>query len=247
MNDLERRLRAALSAATEQAPPGLTDAIARRHRRHQFRVGASLLAAIAAVALAVPAVTSALRGGSDGGTVATPGSISSPGRSAAPRTHGGLHAAVGTVLSGCGAEASQGGLGRDWQASPATHAGPLWFFDGGHSAAPLRLYVAVVVLSKLQPGSAVVVRVAPAGRPYLRFLYGPADSLNPGTRHTMRSGESGVTFVACQPGRGSARSPGITDYYGGFLVMGARCVPVRAWIPGRARPLLIRLGACPAR
>lgn len=151
-------------------------------------------------------------------------------------------AAAGTALSGCAAQASSGGLGDHWQAGPATHAGPLWFIDGGHSRGPLRLYVAVVVLSKLRAGSRVVVRVAPAGRGDLRFLYGPADSLNPGVRHTMASGEAGVTFVACRSGLGAA---GITDYYGGFLIRGARCVPVQAWVPGRASPVALRLGACP--
>jgi hypothetical protein len=234
MNDFERRLRDALRAASEQPPPGLMDAVMRRHKRHQFRLGASLVAVAAAVAVAVSPVTNALRSGSPGGPAG-------PRRPASSRVHPGRSlAAAGTVLSGCAA-ANSGSVGADWRSRPGTaHAGPLWFLDGGHSKGRLRLYVAVVVLQgQLKPGSVVVVKVAPAGQRYLRFLYGPADSLSSAATYTMRSGESGVTFQACAP-----MPPGITDYYGGFLIDGARCVPAQVWLPGRARPALIRLGAC---
>ena len=103
----------------------------------------------------------------------------------------------------------------------------------------------IVVITGVRPGSASVVRVAPAGRADLRFLFGPNDSLNPGTRYTMRSGEAGVTFFACQPGSGAGGTVPYTDYYGGMLVAGQRCVPVEVWPPGAARPVTVRLGACP--
>ncbi|HUZ52061.1 MAG TPA: hypothetical protein VMU94_05985 [Streptosporangiaceae bacterium] len=285
MTDLERRLRAALRAAAEPAPPGLLDAVMRRHRRHRIRVGASVLAVLAAAALAVPPVTSALSGdGMPGGGAppvrpggglasnplrvvftrrsptpsrpatpirsATPSRPATPTRSASQSQGPGPQrrpvAAAGTVLSGCGG-ANLGALGRNWQALPYVKAGPLWFLADGHSSGPVRLYVAVAVLDGLRPGSVVVARVAPAGRPYLRFLYGPSDSLNPGTRYTARSGEPGVTFVACPQSQQIVPSPRITDYYGGYLVKGARCVPVRVWVPGRAGPILIHLGSCPGR
>ncbi len=248
MTDLERRLRAALHAAAEQPPPGLMDAVLRRHRRHRVRVAASLVAVLAAAALAVPPVTGALRseGRAGGGTPAvTPGGglPSDPSRAVAHRRP---VAAAGTVLSGCGG-ANLGAVGRNWRAQPGVQAGPLRFQADGHSSGPVRLYVSLAILSRLSPESVVVVRVAPAGRRYLRFLYGPSDSLNPGTRYTMRSGEAGVTFVACRPGQEIVPSSQITDYYGGYLVLGAHCVPVRVWVPGRARPIRIRLGACPGR
>jgi hypothetical protein len=59
----------------------------------------------------------------------------------------------------------------------------------------------------------------------------------------MRSGEDGVTFEAC-PGHGPVPTPGITDYYGGFLVAGSRCVPVHVWLPGSASRFLVHLGLC---
>ena len=245
MTDLERELRAALRAATEPAPSGLLEAVMRRHRRHRIRMGASVLAVLAAAALAVPPVTSALRseGTSGGGRPAvSPGGRLSPGTA----HHRRPVAAAGTVLSGCGG-ANLGALGRHWQAEPSVKAGRLWFLDGGHSSGRVRLYVAIAVLDGFRPGSVVVVKAAPAARPYLRFLYGPSDSLSAGTRYTARSGEAGVTFVACSPSQQIVRSPRITDYYGGYLVRGARCVPALVWLPGRADPETIRLGACPGR
>jgi hypothetical protein len=238
MTDLEGRLRTALHAASEQAPAGLMEAVMRRHMRHRIRVGASVLAVGLAAALAVPPVTNALSG------VDRPGAGRAPAQSShrsQPPSVPRAAAAAGTVLSGC-ADSNLGVLGRDWKAYPATNAGPLWFLAGSTAAGQrlggrLSLHVAIVVLDRLRPGSVVVVRVAPGSRSDLRFLYGPKDSLNPGTRYTMRSGEPGVTFVVC--------SPDYTDYYGGFLVRGARCVPVRVWVPGRAHPLTTRLGVCP--
>jgi hypothetical protein len=139
-----------------------------------------------------------------------------------------------------------GALGGNWRSGPVyAHTGPVWFLAGGFGHGPVSLFVSIVVLSRLKAGSTVVVKVVPAGHPFLRFLYGPADELSPGTKYTMRSGEAGVTFEAC-PDHGPMPTPGITDYYGGFLVDGARCVPVHVWVPGRAMPYRIRLGVCSA-
>jgi len=109
---------------------------------------------------------------------------------------------------------------------------------------------ALAVLDGLKAGSSVVLKVAPGWRQDLRFLYGPSDELTPRTQHLTRlagHGERGVTFVACSPAQQIVPSRHFTDYYGGYLVRGARCVPVRAWLPGNAHPVTIRLGACAGR
>ena len=152
MTDLERRLRAALRAAAEPAPPGLLGAVLRRHRRHQIRVGASVLAVAVAAALAVPPVTSALRG--TGGVPAGVGQAS-PTPAPSSRARHPL-AAPGTVLSGCNG-ADQGSVGRLKRPRPARL--PLRFLPGGHSSGRIRLYVAIAVLRNIRPGSVVVVRV----------------------------------------------------------------------------------------
>ena len=219
------------------------NAVLRRHRRHRVKVSASLVAVLAAAALAVPPVTGALRGsGAQGPALAPAGHhFRPPGPT---RQH--VVAAAGTVLDGCNGSPDAGNIGRAWR-PPGPAAMPLHFLDGGHSSGPLRLYVAIAVLSRTRPGSVVIVRVPAAYRGDLRFLYGPGDSLNPGTRYTMRSGEAGVTFEACHAAQPTARSGTITDYYGGYLVRGARCVPVQVWAPGREHPVTIKLGACAGR
>ncbi|MGN6795345.1 MAG: hypothetical protein ACTHJW_23395 [Streptosporangiaceae bacterium] len=234
MTDLERRLRAALRAASEPAPDGLLAAVMRRHRRHQLRIGASVLAIAVAAALAVPPVTAALHAGHRAVDTPRPGGSMSP-------NHRWRHpvAAAGTVLSGCNDGANSGAIGRNWRSGARHVAGPLWLIDGGHSSGRIRLYVAIAVLHGMKPGSALVVRTPSGPRHDLRFLYGPGDSLDPGTRYTMRSGEAGVTFEACQ------EPDGITDYYGGYLVRGKRCVPVSVSAPGLKQSVTIRLGACP--
>lgn len=235
MSELERRLRAALHAASEQPPPGLMEAVLRRHRRHRIRVGASLVAVVAAVAVAVPPLAGALRG-----TQRVPVAMRPV---PAQGSHGVRpHAAPGTVLSGC-AGANPGAVGVLKPAGPAVL--PLRFMPGGHSSGHIRLYVAIVVLRHVPPGAVVVVRVPAAHSSDLRFLYGPADGLEPGTRYTMHSGEAGVTFEACRT-QPSAKGP-LTDYYGGYLVRGRRCVPVRVWVPSTRQHGTVRLGACPGR
>ncbi len=200
-----------------------------------------MLAVAVAAALAVPPVTSALRGT---GRVPAGTGQATPTPTHSSRARHAV-AAPGTVLSGCANGPDGGVIGRHWRAGAIHEAGPLWLMDGGHSSGRLRLYVAIMVLDGLRPGSAVVLKVAPGGRHNLRFLYGPGDSLDPGTRYTMRSGESGVTFIACEPDAG--RMPEVTDYYGAYLVRGARCVPVRVWVPALKQRGTIRLGACPSR
>lgn len=245
MSDFERRLRAALHAAAEPAPPGLLAAVMRRHRRHKIRAVAGVLAVAAALALAIPPVSAALRGTGRGSGPAPATSASHPSR---PRT------APNMVLAGCD-DANIGAIGADWRTGAAHAAGPLWFINGGHSpgrarAGSIRLYVAIAVLDGLKPGAVVVVKVAPGWEQDLRFLYGPSDTMTPQTQHLTRlagRGELGVTFTACSPAQQTVPSRHYTDYYGGYLVKGARCVPVRVWEPGRAHPVTIRLGACAGR
>jgi len=256
MSDLERRLRHAMMAAVEQPPPGLMEGVRLRHRRHLRRAAAGCVAAVAAIALAITPVAHALRGASQPSGPAISGNPGPAPAGAAPA------AAPGTVLAGCSSAnvglVASGNLPPDWQ-QRAGKAGPLWFLDvGGHSdisghsnisgngnagGKPV-LYVTAVVITGVTPGSTVVVRVASAARPYLRFLYGPGDSLNAGTTYTMGSGESGVTFVMCPLDGSPASSEPITDYYGGLLVEGTRCVPVDVLPSGQAHPIRISLGAC---
>lgn len=242
MSDLERRLRDALHGAAEQPPSGLMEAVRRRHRRFQIRAGASVAAVIAALAIASPAVAGALSHHDAGES----GPVPAAGRTSHPTVYSSHHphpsAAPGTVLVGCGDLPNSGNIGSKAVPGRPDRGLPLRFLPGGHSSGRLRLYVAIAVLKGLHPGTQVVVRVPSAYRGDLRFLY--ANSLLPGTKYTMRSGAAGVTFVACSTSQETVPMPGVTDYYGAYLVRGARCVPVHVWVAGRLAPAVIRLGAC---
>jgi hypothetical protein len=159
-------------------------------------------------------------------------------------------AVPGTLLSGCAnGPVNEGSLGRHWRNHEVAlaHSGPVWILGAGYGHGRLSLWAAIVVLDGLPRGATAALRVAPQGRRYLRFLYGPKDSMNAsGTRYTMRSGETGVTFQACNR-HGPVPTPGITDYYGGFLLNGRHCVPVEVLVPGRRPASRIHLGFCAAR
>jgi hypothetical protein len=251
MTDFDDQLRAAMASADEPPPAGLIDGIRRRHRRHIRRASVACLAVLAAIVIGIPPVTHGLQSGSrqssrDSASAGQSAGSGSPG----PMQASGAAAAAapGTVLAGCDranvGQVASSNLPRYWRGA-GTVAGPLRFLESGGSGSAGRklvLHVTAVVITGVKPGSAVVVRVAPAGRQYLRFLY--ADSLNAGTTYTMASGESGVTFVMCPLDGNPASAEPITDYYGGWLVDGARCVPVDVFLPGRANPIRISLGAC---
>lgn len=246
MSDLERRLRDALHGVTEAPPDGLTDAVLRRHRRHRVRLGGSLVAVIAAVAIAVPQLIGVLRPADGGGGRGFDYSgTTGPLRPGSP--------APGTVLDGC-ANSNIGQLGRNWKTPAAFRVGPVWVIpeavsggsplDGYPNPDDLRLATAIIVLDHLRPGSVVVVRVPHNGN--LRFLYGKHDSLAPGTHYTLRSGEAGVTFVSCSRRHQTFPAP-YTDYLGGFLLRGPRCVRASVEVSGWSHPRTIRLGDCPGR
>jgi hypothetical protein len=266
MTDFDDQLRAAMASADGPPPAGLTEGVRRRHRRHIRRNAVACLAVVAAIVIGIPPATRALQSGSgqsSGDSASADHSVGagSPGSARASATAAPV-AAAGTVLAGCDTanvgQVASSNLGQGWR-SWAGRAGPVWFVNvggrhniSGHGTVGRgasvggspTLYVIAVVITGFKPGSAVVVRVVPADQQYLRFLYGPADSINSGSTYTMADGESGVTFVMC-PLAGNPASPEpITDYYGGLVVDGARCVPVDVFLPGRANPIGISLGVC---
>lgn len=259
MNDLERRLRAAMSAvAGAPPPPGLLAGIRRRHRRHLIRVGAGCLAVVAALALAAPPLAHALRYAGHG----VPPPVSGPhhpspsagtsaptqvcpvfcGPPASP-----ARAAPGTMLRNC-----QSGNGGEQEIAGyrarSVRAGPVWFIGArrpGYWPASHQLrhgqVDAVGVPVAVRAGATAVVRVAPAAQARFRFLR----SFNDANRYTMRAGESGVTFAACPA---SYEGP-LTVFWIGYVNAGLSCVPFQVSVPGE-RPARVALsvhgGTCAA-
>ena len=171
MTDLERRLRAALRAAAEPAPPGLFGRCMRRHRRHQVRVGASVLAVAVAAALAVPPVTApcAVPAGHRQVTGQDVARLPTPTSRAQARA-----GRAGTVLSGCKAldqrlrSAATGAPSAGMRLAAVVHATAGIRPGGSGSTSPSRC------CADIRPGSVVVVRVPQACQHDLRLLVRPA-------------------------------------------------------------------------
>ena len=170
MSDLERRLRAAMMAATERPPANLLQEVRRRHRRHVRRVSAACAAVVAALAIAVPPVAHALLTGPQpqihpAGPATTP---TAPANS------------TGSSPYSC--QPDVGALTSNWRDS-SLRAGPIWFAyartqgyvhlsgspDAPRSAHRGTGQLAVgVMIVEVDYGSRAVLTVAPGARAYFR-------------------------------------------------------------------------------
>jgi hypothetical protein len=246
MDDIERRLRAAMLGATEQPPSWLMEGIRRRHRQHLRRVGVGCVAMAAAIGLAVPAAVHGLRPRTHQAIRVPAGRGASP----APSTV----AAPGTMLLTCDA-ANWGQLPSNWR-SASLRVGPLWFVNGrqfgyvhrdvgggravhrGSGRGMPRLGVMII---EVADGSTVVMKAAPGTRSYFRLLQG----FDASRGIKLARGDSGFTFVSCPKG-----SPGfngaMTDFYLGFQIQAGSSAPVNVWTSPTARPIRV-IFTCPGR
>ena len=151
---------------------------------------------------------------------------------------------AGGNARGCDASVS-GGLGSNWR-DGAVVAGPVAFVDLRLAATPSPLVSPrdrtgiVKALIVLDAGTSVRLAVAGAARRHARLMY-TAESLGLGRRNApLRVGTPSVMLTAC-----SGRD---TQFNGGFIVDGRRCVPLEISQPGRSTErITISLGAgrCP--
>jgi hypothetical protein len=239
MNDLERRLRAAMLATAEQAPPGLMTGIRRRHRRHVRRVGAACVAA-AAVALSAQPVAHALRsGGPPAGPSAAVIGPARPVPAAAP----------GTGLRTC-RSSDDGSLNPGWQAA-SVHAGAAWFIfarlrEGWSSSRRLsggRLSI-VPALIAVRQGATVVLTGAPSARGHLAFL----PYFDKARQPRRRNPAAGVTLTACPlvptPPGGTIPEryvPALTMFWIGYITDLRHCLPLEVGTPGVTRLIRVTL------
>jgi len=233
MSDLERRLTAALHETFDDAlpPPRLLDLIMRRHRRHRLRRNMAGVAA-AAIAVVLPIAIPALH------------------RSPAPRVPARVKPATaqpGTILETCRDQISGGDYGPNWQA-PSVQAGPLWFVNVRPTAhaskdqSSPRPFGTLPV--NMRDGTYAWMRVVGPSRHAFRFLYGDAGT---GGSYTLRDGQEGVTFAACRPGQDTSVYPGITEFWGGFVVAKVpECVTLDVWTRPSSRPIQVTLAIGPA-
>jgi len=259
MNDIERRLRAAMHAAAErwsaeqrsaeqrsgqQLSATLLAGIRRRHRRHVRRLGAASAAAVVAVAVAVPALAHELRtapvGQIPAGHLPAP-ATSSPAPSPTARS--------GTVLRGC-ASANWGQLPSNWR-SGSLAAGPVWFVydrphgyvhDGGSYSKPVvhpsgsrQPWVGVMIV-EVDFGATAVLKVDPASQSYFRLLTG----FDQAGSYSLRDGVTGLTLASCPRGTPAGPNGLVTDYYLGFMLLPGDRALVNLW-PSSAATRPIRL------
>ena len=253
MNDFERRLREAMTAAAEPPPGSLMAAIRRRHRRHVWRLGTACVAAAAAAGIAVPLITHEVTGGSAGSGPAG-------GRPAAPATGPAVvmptatpapvpTAAPGTVLRDC-QNNNNGTLSPDWKAQ-SIHAGPVWFilarggepFPRGQRLARGLVTAGAFVIA-VSNGRTAIVTDAPAAARRFRFLAGFTGS----SAYRMRVGAPGLTLVGCPPGLTgtdipASYAPGLTMFWQGYVNNLGSCIPLEVRTPSAHHPIRVALGA----
>jgi hypothetical protein len=265
MDDLERRLRAALSATASPPPAGLMEGIRRRHRRHLVRVVAGFAAVIAALALAAPPAAHALRSAVNGPGPAIGGQVSpspcpstlqpsfgcsrhaGPGASASPQVCpvfcgppvSAAKAAPGTMLRNC--QSGNGGNQEIRGYRPrSVRAGPVWFV---WARTANRHWTPGQPLGngQLQAGAGPVAVQAGATvvvrvAPAARSRFQFLRTFSNTGRYRLRPGLDGITFIACPA---SYLGP-VTVFWVGYLDSGLSCVPLEVSVPGR-RPIRVGL------
>jgi hypothetical protein len=247
VDEIERRLRAAMTGATEPAPPGLLANICRRHRRRRRRVVAGYVTFAAAVALTIPPIGHALRhsvlsGLPRSGSSATPAEPAAAGAAAAP----------GTMLLTCD-DANWGTLPPNWRAG-SLKAGPLWFAGArekngyvhhsgyrahGHPGYHYRGLRGDVMIIEVADGATVAMKPVTAARSYFRFYSG----FNGPRPDNLPAGDTGFTFRAC-PRADAGPNGFVTDFYLGYAIKSGRAAPVDIWTRPPARPIQV-IFICP--
>lgn len=227
MDDLERWLRSAMASATQDPPRNLLGGVWRRRRTHLRRIGAGGVAAVAAIAIAVPSVLESTAGGRAGSSAASPAASG---------------AAPGSELLKCGMYTirgiSGGELSPHWKSS-SIQVGPVWFIFAGNGAwrssrrlsgGKLRA-VAGDILAVQNGTTAEIITPQPA-----RFRFVTRQSAS--SRYTLGDGVAGVTLAGCPrrpilPGIPEGDAAGLTLFYLplGYVTDLTGCLPVQIRMP----------------
>lgn len=223
MDDLERWLGATMGAATQEPPRNLLAGVWRRRRLHLRRVGAGSVAAVAAIAIAVPSVLESTAS-------ARPGN--SPASSTASR------AAPGSELLKCGMYnrrgISGGELSAHWKSS-SIQVGPVWFIFARSGAwrssqrlSGGKLRAVAGDILAVRNGTTAEITTSQPGR--FRFVTRQSAS----SRYTLRDGFAGVTLAGCPRYRMPTDTPeayaaGLTIFYLplGYVTDLTGCLPVQ--------------------
>jgi hypothetical protein len=227
MDDLERWLRATMQAATQDPPRNLLTGVWRRRRTHLRRLGAAGVAALAAIAIAVPSTLAS--------TISGPRAAPAAGLAARSTAPGSERLACGTYSE---RGISGGALSAHWKAA-SIQAGPVWFvfartglWRSSQRLPDGRLADVGGVILAVPNGSTAEITTAQPSR--FRFI----TSDNSSGAHTLHDGVAGITLVACpnyQVPRGipEADAPGLSLFYLplGYITDLTGCLPMQIRTP----------------
>jgi hypothetical protein len=250
MTDIERRLRAAMAASTQPAPPGLLDGIRRRHRRHHRRVAVAC-AAVVAFGVAGTLVTRGVLASPGGtGPAATGPAATGPAIISSAAPYSTATAAPGTVVRDCLSN-NGGTLGSGWK-TQSVHAGPVWFMyvrPQGTVSPGSRLSTGKVAASAMviavENGHTAVVRAAPELHGRFRFL---ASFHGGGQPYTLAEGAPGLTLAGCPPDPPGTRipanhAPGLTQFWEGYVTNLRGCIPLEVRSSPASKPIRVTVAA----
>jgi hypothetical protein len=246
MTDIERRLRAAMAASTQPAPPGLLEGIRLRHRRHHRRVAVAC-AAVVVFGVAGTLVTRGVLARPGGtGPAATGPAATGPAIISSAAPYSTASPAPGTVVRDCFSN-NGGTLGSGWKAQ-SVHAGPVWFIYArprGTASPSHRLSVGKVAASAMviavDNGRRAVVRAAPELHGRFRFL---ASFHGGGQPYTLAEGAPGLTLAGCPAGPAGTGipanyAPGLTMFWEGYVTSLRGCIPLEVRSTPASRPIRV--------
>jgi hypothetical protein len=132
----------------------------------------------------------------------------------------------------------------------STNAGPLSFYyadqyaqmassDFGPVSGRKGHYQGLKLLVLVRPGGVATVVLPEAERRYSALIYNPA-AWNDSNAYRIKDGDSAVTFEACKRGQTPPEGGPVnamTQFNGGFVVAGARCVPIEVFVRGQERSI----------
>jgi len=141
-----------------------------------------------------------------------------------------------------------GDLGSGWR-KDALAAGPIAFLGLGAPAADLApvegKYRGLKVLAVVDQGMEVTVSISPPDVGHVALLYDQSAFRDDGL-YALSDGDRAVTFQACAEGESPFKRFGVADgptqFNGGFIVDGPRCVTLEVASSGSLKQISISFG-----
>jgi hypothetical protein len=99
--------------------------------------------------------------------------------------------------------------------------------------------VSALTVAVVAQGQTVTVAIPASQRRHAALIYDPSKWTSDGLTR-LQDGDPAVTFQACKAGA-SPYGAAETQFNGGFLVVGPRCVDLAVWVNNASQPQTIRV------